>query len=89
MGFFNKKTTEEKMAVAEKIMQEKEDEKNIYEMNIMCENCDDEVCYEIPIGTTVADFKKTLKCQSCGCSIEQNKYKDALEILREIEKNTE
>ena len=41
--------------------------KETYEIDLHCNNCEEEISYEIPIGMLVEDFCKNLKCANCGC----------------------
>ena len=64
MGFFGRNKEEE--------TENEEEEPATYEITFDCENCGSEIDLEIPFGTIIKDFVKTLKCEECGCDLIQD-----------------
>lgn len=46
-----------------------EEENSQYDIDYECDNCGDEINYDIPCGITYKDFLKNKKCDNCGCYI--------------------
>ena len=75
MSFFGKnKKSEEISGEDEEEEEEEEEEDNedkVYSYEYECDNCQNSCDHEIPKGTIVEDFLKSMKCDECDCLIIQ------------------
>jgi DNA-directed RNA polymerase subunit RPC12/RpoP len=74
-GFGNKSEDEETEEVEEQ--EEDEDEEETYSMTYECSNCNAEIDYDIPRGTTVDDYVADKICEECGCKVDGSVEKKA------------
>lgn len=40
-----------------------------YETKIVCKNCQNEIEVQIPMGTSVKEYRKKAKCNICKCAL--------------------
>lgn len=71
MGLFGKNKEEEQ---DDEYEEDDDEDGDTYSYVIECENCGEEIEYEIPLRTTVKTFKAQLKsenekCDNCGCYV--------------------
>ena len=67
MGLFGKKKDEED----EEVKEPEVEGENTYDVEITCNNCENQETFEIPCGTKVEDFMKEKKCECCECNIQE------------------